>query len=401
MQKIIDRKVKQYFDSSGVSLLESRILIVDDSEFSRSILIEIFKKNGFRNIEYAEDGEIGLEKLESFEPDIIILDIVMPKVDGFEFCERVRGCEKFSGLPILVQSGTSDPYNITKIFSVGATDFVSKPVNAEEVIVRSIVHLENKILINDLMKYRKKAEEELRNAREMQNNIVPSDDCIYKSERMYGLSIAAYFEPSFEVGGDLWGMKNISDNEVAIYSVDFSGHGVTSALNTFRLHTILQSEDSFSDDPSLFLYNVNNRLKKLLNVGQFATMIYAVINIKKNVMTYASAGHTSPIVFRENGEGEMLDSAGVPLGVARNTTYDLKETEFSKGDLVLMYSDALIETGNEQGDFLSEKDIFNLVKYSKGLDSKVIMEALLEKYHKHCGAVEQSDDLTINIYKRK
>ena len=378
---------------------DAKVLIVDDAEFSREVIGKVFEKNGFSNINFAENGIVALQKTEEIEPDIVLLDLIMPELDGYEYCKRIRTSPKFFTTPILVQSAADRPDEISKAFQAGATDFVSKPINADEVMARSRVHLENKFLMQDLTDYRRRVESELKSAKETQKAILPSDTEITEIQNQYGMDIEKYFEPSSELGGDFWGIKGISHNEVAFYTVDFSGHGVTAALNTFRIHTILQEQNSFSLPPGVFLSLINSHLNNLLSVGQFATMFYGVLNTNNNTFRYSSAGAPNPIVTDANGKTKIIDGSGVPLGISKDALYENKEIDFPAGSVLMLYSDALLETRNDKGDFLQERSFAGILEENKGGESKKLMQEVLRKFSSHAKD-NLIDDLTINIYRR-
>ncbi len=136
-------------------ILSCRILIVEDDFLSRTVLREIFRREGFSTIEEAENGKIGLEKLHAFRPDIVVSDIMMPEMDGFELCRRIRQDRdpSIARLPILIQTALAQDHDKTRIFEAGATDYLTKPVDAREVIARSIVYLEREIVLRRLRKF--------------------------------------------------------------------------------------------------------------------------------------------------------------------------------------------------------------------------------------------------------
>ncbi|HEU5047304.1 MAG TPA: response regulator [Rickettsiales bacterium] len=136
-------------------ILECRILIVEDDLFSRMIIKKVFQKEGFRNIEEAENGLIGLQKVHSFRPDMVISDIVMPQMDGGEMCRRIRRDSDpvIARIPILIQTALTQPEDKELIFAAGATDYICKPVDAREIITRSVVHLERVAILNRLKNF--------------------------------------------------------------------------------------------------------------------------------------------------------------------------------------------------------------------------------------------------------
>ncbi len=380
--------------------LEAKILIVDDSEFSRCLISEVFKGQGFRNIEVAQDGRLGLEKTKQIKPDLVILDLMMPEMDGFEYCEAIRKDPEFANMPILIQSAVTVSQDVSKAFKAGATDFVNKPIKADEVISRAKVHIENKFMMQDLNMYRSRVESELKLARAMQDSLMPKERELSDLSKTYHLDIAAYFEPSFEIGGDFWGTKAISPNQLAIYNVDLSGHGIAAAINTFRFHTVLHEHGVDRSDPSEYLSSLNKRMKELLPIGHFATMFYGIINTEENKLYYSSAAAPTPFLINQGGKNIVnLESAGLPIGATGEASYEIHTVEFNKGDILFLYSDALIETENDCGEFLSETSIVEIIKKSSDKKSQEILNDMLGVFKNHANGAPD-DDLTICVCRR-
>lgn len=373
-------------------LQNATILLVDDMEFNLLILKEILASYGFANVELAKNGKEALEKTRDLKPDLVILDLIMPEMDGFEYCQTIRSDPDQQRLPILVQTALTVPEQRKKAFAAGATDFVAKPIDADEIIARSLVHLERQKLLDDLIVSRKRIEQELNDARQMQQVLLPTEqylDTLYKD---YGIKIEALFETSSEMGGDFWGTHPISEKELALYIIDFSGHGVTAALNTFRLHTLMQEHAMVTQDPGEYLTILNESITPLLSADQFATMFYGIINTEKNLLSYATAASTSPIIILPN-EQHIIDGKGFPIGISNEATYETKHSNFTKGSSLLLYSDALIESENKEGNFLEVKEIMSILKQNK--DN--MFNALVNEFNTHYKH-SLRDDLTINLY---
>lgn len=378
----------------------AKVLVVDDTEFSRNVIKGIFNSYGFSNVESAADGLEALEKTESYNPDIVILDLLMPKLDGFGYCKAVRENPKRKQLPILVQSAVTNPQQVAEAFKSGATDFINKPINADEVIARSVVHLMNRRLVEDLRKYRQRTETELYAAKDMQSWILPHEEDIEALAKNYHVNVAVHFEPSSELGGDFWGMKPISDDKFCMYTVDFSGHGVTAALNTFRLHTIMENHQQYFHQPDMFLFWLNDLFSDLLQTGQYATIFYGVADIKSNTLSYVAAGVPSFILIREDGAVDIMSGKGIPLGVKKGSEYVTSTCDFNPGDLLVLYSDALIETADSQNIFFSEEQISKVLLENKEEPTVKKLRRLIKEFRLHSsGALE--DDLTVNLYERQ
>ncbi|PPQ26233.1 SpoIIE family protein phosphatase [Rhodopila globiformis] len=218
---------------------------------------------------------------------------------------------------------------------------------------------------------------ELKAARSMQGALLPSRLLQRQVGAQAGLDIAGCCASSSELGGDLWGLSALDDRQVGVYIVDFSGHGVTAALNTFRLHTLMHELRSLSLDPAHLLVELNARLVALLPIGNFATMFYGVIDPDRDAITYACAGSPAPII--RSGSGccwSLLDSSGLPLGVTPDANYENRAARFGPGGVLLLYSDLLTEVRNARGHRAGDAAVLELIP---GAMDEASAEAVVER----------------------
>ena len=382
------------------ALHQSRILIVDDAVINLLFLRNILMHGGFTDIRTVENGEEALQLCDSYTPDIIILDLVMEGMDGFECCRRIRARAEGGDVPILIQTALTDQDQKIRTFREGATDFITKPIFPDELYARVIVHLEKQLALKKLQSYKQRVEHELATARELQTAILPRPAEIEAISAAAELDIASYFKPSSELGGDFWGIKQLAPHLVAFWIVDFSGHGVAAALNVFRLHTCLQEESSAATKPGEYLAEMNERLIQLLPRGQFATMFYGIIDTARNELRYASAGAPHPIVLHAKGHvSQTLDGTGRPLGIITHH-YPTRRTDFSEGDRICFYSDALTETVDANGAYIDEAQVAALLAQGEWNAQTALMH-LLEYYDTRTAQRDRRDDLTIGFICRK
>jgi len=343
------------------SVLGARILVVDDMALMRQMIGMCLSRGGYKNIVYADDGDEALKMIEADMPDIVILDLNMPRVSGYEVARTLRADSRYEGLPILVQSASETPEERVEVFAAGATDFVSKPINQPELLARVQMHLQNRFLIESLTDFRARMQSELVMARDMQQSLLPETPSVREIERASGTKLESFYRASFELGGDLWGCWLLPGDCLGLFVLDIAGHGVGAALNTFRVHATMARFQRARSDPARFLTELNNILVPSFPLGQFATMFYAVLNYKTGDMTYAGAGAPRPMVIGDKGV-RLLDSTGIPVGIVKKPGYVNIEDKLQPDESLFCYSDVLIEAPQPDGQMLGEDGLIAWVE---------------------------------------
>ena len=253
-----------------------------------------------------------------------------------------------------------------------------------------------KKLTDDLEAYSRRIANELNIAREAQTVLLPDSFTLRAVSDLHGLHVDSRFKPSSELGGDFWGLKSLDENRVVIMMVDFSGHGINAALNTFRLHALLESEKYLEHNPAEYLRGINARLSPLLPAGQYATMFYGVINLADDRLVYACAAATSPLVFPPEHDKPLIGSGeGFPLGMFDDSTYENRELPFPLGASLLLYSDAITEGKTLRGDRLGESGLIDLANQClRTYQRETLVAALTGKLDEILNQ-PLADDLTI------
>lgn len=375
----------------GVS--SAHILVVDDMPIMRKMIGMCLERGGFKNITYAEDGDVALQRIAEIAPDLVILDINMPRLSGYDVCKKLRADPATASLPILVQSASETAEERVEVFAVGATDFVSKPINHPELLARVCMHLENRFLIRSLSDFQDRMHSELKMAREMQHSLLPEDHIISAVEDIGGASVEAFYKASFELGGDLWGTWPLPGNRLGIYVLDVTGHGVGAALNTFSLHATMARFEDKKLDPAEFLTSLNSSLVGSFALGRFATMFYGVLDCDTHELTYAGAGAPRPIIFGPAGS-RALDSSGLPIAIVKSASYENLTDRLEPGESMFCYSDVLVEAEQPDGSILGEDGLVSWIEAAADSgDRTTVVKRLLDRFY--AGQDEHlPDDLT-------
>ena len=212
---------------------KTAVLIIDDSEAIRMLITVYLRSGGYQVLE-ATNGQVGLEIAAETRPDLIILDIAMPVMDGFSVCARLQQDEELRDIPILMLSALSDTESKMRAFELGAVDYITKPVSKGELLARIQTHLTISRLTSslqqankELLSHQKQLVEGLHAAANLQKNLLPRriPDC-------KTLSFASYFNPCQEIGGDIYNIQRLDDEHVALHIIDVSGHGFSAAMMT-------------------------------------------------------------------------------------------------------------------------------------------------------------------------
>lgn len=361
-------------------IYDSKILIADDEPLCCRLLGGILSRKQFSNFRFAGGGISTLEQVGSYRPDLVLLDMQMPDLCGLEVCRRIRANPEFADLPILVQTATVDRNEMDILFEAGASDFLSKPINPSELVSRVIVHLERRNLVRELRAYRKRTSQELDAARKMQFELLPTQPIQQQIAAAAGMRMGSYSRSSSEIGGDLWGMLPIDTSSFGIFLADFAGHGVTAALNTFRLHALIHEHTALHGDPARFLAMLNEKLVAVLSAGQFATFLYIVVDSSADRIRFVSAGAPPPIVMPGlDGAAVLAEASGLPLGVIRGAGYQLHDRPFGPGSMLLLYSDGLSEFPDARGKRIGDEGLRSVVSACHpGLTPHQVIDRLCE-----------------------
>src|SRR3974377_404417 len=219
------------------------ILIVDDTPTNIGVISGALKESYKTKI--ATNGEKALALASAEEkPDLILLDIVMPGMDGYEVCSRLKSDPATSEIPVIFLTGQTDAEDETRGFEVGAVDYVHKPFSPAVVNARVRNHIQLREARDQLAAALLALNNELEMARQIQLSILPHD-----VPRLPGLEIAARFLPMTSVAGDFYDFVCIDDNHLGILRADVSGHGLPSALIASMLQVALTAQAGHAWDP--------------------------------------------------------------------------------------------------------------------------------------------------------
>ncbi|WP_413081160.1 PP2C family protein-serine/threonine phosphatase [Tritonibacter multivorans] len=364
-----------------------RVLVVDDSRLQRRILVASLKKWGFEVVE-AESGEQAMEMCQQELPDLILSDWMMPGMTGIEFCRAFRESSGDGYSYFILLTSKSEKNEVAEGLDAGADDFLTKPVSSDELRARisageRILRMQRELFeknrivsetLDELQSVYDAIDKDLMQARKIQESLVPE-----LSKSFGSSSVSLLLKPCGHIGGDLVGMFSPGVNRLGFYSIDVSGHGITSAMMTARLGGYLSStyfdqnvgmEKKFNRfyalrPPEEVASLLNARLIADTGIEEYFTMAYCIADLRTGLVKMVQAGHPHPLLLRKDGSMEFIGQGGVPVGLVPDIGYSQEEFQMELGDRLLLYSDGFTEAHLEDGSMLDSEGLIELVKKCK------------------------------------
>ena len=370
-------------------LSESRILIVDDAKTNIDILVEALRDE--YKLSVALDGAAALRSVEKNAPDLVLLDIVMPGLDGYEVCRRLRAQESTRELPIMFLSALEDVKDKTRGFEVGGNDYLTKPFEVLEVKARVRSLLKAKAYADAV---REAMARDLRIAREIQMGILPAD--LAAATRGTGLDVHAIIEPAREVGGDLYEVLRASDDRIVVALGDVSGKGIPAALFMAVAVTVLRTLARQIAEPDEILRRLNDELAEQNPRGMFVTMQCLVFDLAQGRVSCAGAGHHQLAIVSPGRPPRLAcPSSGLPAGLMPSNPIERETLPLEPGDTFVLFSDGVSEAMNTAEDFYGEERLLTALSASAGASAADIVSRVLEDVRAFAAGAKQSDDITV------
>jgi sigma-B regulation protein RsbU (phosphoserine phosphatase) len=313
------------------------VLIVDDApanlQMMRSILKDDFK------IRVATSGAKALDLVKAEpHPDLILLDVMMPEMDGYEVCGLLKATPEAMDIPVIFLTGMTEADDETKGFQVGAVDYIHKPFSPAVVKARVHTHLVLREAREQLARQLLDINNELEMAREIQLSILPQE-----IPKIRGLEIAARYLAMSSVAGDFYDFIVVDEKHLGILIADVSGHGLPAALIASMLKGALAAQSQHAFDPPRVLSGLNRSLCGRFK-HHFVTAAYVFVDMEKKSMSYAGAGHPPLLLWRAStGSATEVLQNGLLLGFCTEEAYPAVEFPVEPGDKVVLYTDGILE----------------------------------------------------------
>lgn len=337
------------------------ILLVDDDEITRLSMAGRLKRLGYRVIE-AGDGVAGLNVVRAQRPDLVILDWMMPGMDGPSVCEAIRADLELKSSQVVLMTAHDRPEQIAEGLSRGADDFLSKAASKQEVLARVQASLRSSALVREIERTRDDLDRSHRllsaKQAELESELQSASDFVRAQLPLpgmpaRGLTMQWAYQPSLALGGDLFQAIPWGSETLGLYILDASGHGVAAALRAVELMSFLREENLAkavgSFDPGAIITEANRRFP-LTQDGEYFTLWVGRLHLPSRTLFYATAGHSGAFLHAADRESQWLASASLPLGFDPDITFESASAKLRLRDRVYLLSDGIYEAPSPTGE---------------------------------------------------
>jgi sigma-B regulation protein RsbU (phosphoserine phosphatase) len=387
------------------------ILVVDDTPANLQVLAGMLKERRYK-VRPVPSGKLALLAARRDPPDLILLDINMPDMNGYEVCEHLKSDDALKGIPIIFISALTEPLDKVKAFATGGVDYITKPFHMEELHARVETHLKIRNLQvaleatnSQLARANARMSHDLAAAAKIQKTFLPAT-----APKATNMNFAWGYHPCDELGGDGLNIIPLGRGRVGLYVLDVSGHGVSAALLSVSMSRLL----SPPSDPSSILMpadrdaadpadvtppaEVADHLDRLFPfgtaTGQYATLMYGVLDAATGEFRYVSAGHPGPLILPAGGAPVIVESPGFPVGLAKEPYGEL-HLRLAAGDRLYLYSDGLADAMSPEGVPFGNARLLAAIDRERARPIADGITALLDEIARWHGDVNAQDDISI------
>ncbi|WP_299859916.1 SpoIIE family protein phosphatase [uncultured Roseobacter sp.] len=391
------------------------VLVVDDSRLQRKILSSSLKRWGYRVVE-ADSGEAALAACKIRAPDLVLSDWMMPGMSGIEFCKAFREMSgEHYGYFILLTS-KSEKNDVAEGLDAGADDFLTKPVDGHELRARMTagtrilemqreLTLKNRVItdtLDELQRLYDSLDSDLIEAKQLQQSLVRE-----RFKTFEGGDLSLLLRSSGHVGGDLVGFYPAADGHLGLYSIDVSGHGISSALMTARLAGYLsasaldqnialeKTEDGYrSRPPDEAIETLNELVLDEMETEHYFTLMLADVDLKTGKVVLGQAGHPHPVIQRVDGTMEQDGTGGFPVGLMSGVTFSKFEMQLHPGDRLMIFSDGITECPDGCGALIGEEGLEEILDGLREVKGPDLFDSLVASLTEISGLSEFPDDVS-------
>lgn len=386
--------------------MSARILVVDDTPANIQTLAATLKPKGYQVL-VATHGRQALEVMAKARPDLILMDIMMPEMDGFEACERIKANADWRQIPLIFLTAKTETGDLVRGFELGAVDYVGKPFNTHELLARVNTHLmvaqlqvalaeknaEMALKNAALEDARAQITRELDIARALQIAILPS-----RFPAAAGCLGAARMLPATTMGGDFYDFIELPDGRIGLVMADVSGKGVPAAFFMAVARTNLRNLATRVAGPADCLRQTNDVLCQQNPMDLFVTVFYGIYDPTTGVLEYANGGHNPPYLRRADGTVDVLNGAGgLVLGMLPGSDYPAHQVALYAGDRLVLFTDGVTEAFDIDNRAYGEDALVNVIRTEGAAAAETLVGAIFDSVVRFAGVAKQSDDITLAV----
>jgi serine phosphatase RsbU (regulator of sigma subunit) len=403
---------------SSSDILNAKILVVDDQEVNVRLLEGMLRIAGYTSVESTTDPHQVCELHRRNRYCLILLDLQMPGLDGFQVMDGLKEIEGDGYLPVLVI--TAQPNHKLRALEAGAKDFVGKPFDMAELRARVHNILEVRLLhlasqshtaalegtVRELeasrevirlqsLEEQKRHEQELALAQQTQESLLPRSLPQFQNYHVH-----AFSNPTRYVGGDFYDFQQLSSGEWTGVLADVSGKGMSAALLSSMVLGALSMKLRSGTEPHEVLNRINQLICEKSLPFQFVTLFLFLLG-PNGAGQFISAGHTPACLFRSaTGKIEQLVSEHYFLGMFDFASYQSRPLQLCKGDILVVYSDGLTEAESQQGEMFGEERLLAFILQAAPLGSEALNRQLLKTIEEFTQGMPQTDDITLVVVEK-
>jgi len=364
-----------------------KILVADDEKFSREQLTLLLEENGHIVYE-AVDGQDALDQFMTKKPDLVIMDVVMPRMNGLESAKKIKAETVDHFVPIIFLTALEREDDLVECIRSGGDDFIVKPFDRGILLARIFSMQRIKKLQVELERYQRDTEEELSLARHV-------FDSATQRNNSGSQVIVKWIEACGHFSGDVLCYSKSPSNDLYIMLGDFTGHGLRAAIGALPASDIFYNKVSNSSSIEEICRDINQKLKLLLPTGQFLCACFMRISQENNQIEIIVAG-LPPVVIKDNqGEIKLLESSNLPLGILDSNQMQINVKPLTIEGISDVYSmsDGIIEASNVDGEMYGAEKLLEILKSSDSIEDSIA--ELSNDFRKFLGDMEADDDISI------
>jgi sigma-B regulation protein RsbU (phosphoserine phosphatase) len=380
-----------------------RILVVDDNEMNRDMLSRRLIKQGY-TVKTAPGGSEALEMIEKDDTDLVLLDIMMPEMDGFEVLARIRETRSSSVLPVIMATAKDEGKDVVRALDMGANDYVTKPFDYPVVKARVATQVQLRRTHEELKSSHARMANDLAAAARIQGSLLPRSE-----PDVAEFTFAWRYRPCDELAGDALNIQKLDNGQVLFYLIDVSGHGVPAALLSVSVvHSLHPAPNPSSliwkpgtgsdyelEPPGQVARRLNGLYPVTENGELYFTMIYGLLDTGARNVRLVIAGHPQPAVVHPDGSADLIGVTNPPIGMLDEVEYTETVFDRSRGDRILFYSDGLTEMLNTEEEMFGDDRLVETLAKTRTIPLGEWLDGVTDSVLVWSGREAYDDDLSL------